>query len=151
MSMNPNLLELWGQTLLGMAKITKGPQGFFDLFQNGFVKKEHKPDSMQEEFIGLCRKTFGKEGVEKFNETMKEFYENAGVVPLPQYNELHEKYVDLKDKVRELEKKIEQLKKRLKKDIETPSDLMNQWEEAIKEYSDINQQFFEEFRKFFKE
>ena len=105
--MNQNLLELWGQTLLGMAKITQGPQGFFDLFQNGFAKKEHKPDSMQEEFIELCRKTFGKEGIEKFNEIMKEFYENAGVVPLTQYNELHEKYVDLKDKVRELEKKIE--------------------------------------------
>ena len=113
--MNQNPLELWGQTLLEMAKIAKGPQGFFDLFQNGFAKKEPKPDSMQEEFIELCRKAFGKEGIERFNEIMKEFYENAGVVPLTQYNELHDKYVDLKDKMRELEKKIEKLKRILLK------------------------------------
>ncbi|MDP6393887.1 MAG: hypothetical protein QF466_00330 [Desulfobacterales bacterium] len=134
-----------------MAKIAKGPQGFFDLFQNGFAKKEPKPDSMQEEFIELCRKAFGKEGIERFNEIMKEFYENAGVVPLTQYNELHDKYVDLKDKMRELEKKIEKLKKRLGNNTETPSDLMNQLTEAAKEYADINQQFFEEFSKFFKQ
>jgi uncharacterized coiled-coil DUF342 family protein len=149
--MNQNPLELWGQTLLEMARIAKGPQGFFDLFQNGFAKKEPKPDSMQEEFIELCRKAFGKEGIGRFNEIMKEFYENAGVVPLTQYNELHDKYVDLKDKMRELEKKIEKLKKRLGNNTETPSDLMNQLTEAAKEYADINQQFFEEFSKFFKQ
>lgn len=149
--MNQDLLELWGQTLLGMAKISKGPQGFFDLFQNGFAKKEHKPDSMQEEFIELCRKTFGKDGIEKFNEIMKEFYENAGVVPLAQYNELREKYVDLKEKVRKLEEKIEKLKKKLESGIETPSGLMNQWTETAKEYAEINKQFFEEFSKFFKQ
>ena len=106
---------------------------------------------MQEEFVELCRKAYGKEGVERFNEIMKEFYENAGVVPLTQYNELHDKYVDLKDKMRELEKKIEKLKKRLGNNTETPSDLMNQLTEAAKEYADINQQFFEEFSKFFKQ
>ena len=148
--MNQNNLELWGQTLLEMARIAKGPQSFFDLFQNGFAKKEHKPDSMQEEFVELCRKAYGKEGIERFNEIMKEFYENAGVVPLAQYNELHDKYVDLKDKVRELDKKIEKLKGPLGNNIETPSDMMNQWTEAAKEYADINQRFFEEFGKFFK-
>ncbi len=149
--MNQNNLELWGQTLLEMARIAKGPQGFFDLFQNGFAKKEHKPDSMQEEFVELCRKAYGKEGIERFNEIMKEFYENAGVVPLTQYNELRDKYVDLKDKVRELDKKIEKLKKPLENNVETPSDMMNQWTEAAKEYADINQRFFEEFGKFFKQ
>ncbi len=149
--MNQNNLELWGQTLLEMARIAKGPQSFFDLFQNGFAKKEHKPDSMQEEFVELCRKAYGKEGVERFNEIMKEFYENAGVVPLTQYNELRDKYVDLKDKVRELDKKIEKLKGPLGNNIETPSDMMNQWTEAAKEYADINQRFFEEFGKFFKQ
>jgi uncharacterized coiled-coil DUF342 family protein len=147
---NKNLLELWGQTLLEMARISKGPQGFFELFQNGFAAKEQKPDSMHEQFMELCQKMFGKEGIEKFNAVMKEFYENAGVVPRTQYNELHEKYLELKDRIRELEEKIDRLKKRLKGGIETPSDLMDQWTEMVNQYADINRQFFEEFSKFFK-
>lgn len=149
--MNKDLLELWGQTLLEMAKIAKGPQGFFDLFQNGFAKKREKPDSTHEQFVDLCRKTFGKEGIEAFNAVMKEFYENAGVVPRAQYNELHERYTELKGRVQELEERIEELKKRLERVRGTPSDLMEQWSETVKNYTDINRQFFEEFSKFFKQ
>ena len=149
--MNQNLLELWGQTLLEMAKISKGPQGFFELFQNGFATKEQKPDSMHEQFLELCQKMFGKEGIEKFNAVMKEFYENTGVVPRTQYNELHEKYLELKDRIRALEEKIDSLKKRIKGGMESPSDLMDQWTDMVNQYADINRQFFEEFSKFFKE
>ncbi len=149
--MNKDLLELWGQTLLEMVKIAKGPQGFFNLFQNGFAKTEQRHDSMHEQFMKLCQKTFGKEGIEAFNALMKEFYENAGVVPRAQYNELYERYVELKDRVRELEEKIEKMKKKLEVGMTAPSDLMEQWTEAVKKYAEINQQFFAEFSKFFKQ
>jgi hypothetical protein len=149
-TVNKDLLELWGQTLLEMAKIAKGPQGFFDMFQDGFAKKEKKSDSIHEQFTQLYQKMFGKEGIETFNAAMKEFYDNAGVVPRSQYNELQNRYVQLKEEVRELEGKIEKLKQGLKAGIETPSDLMDQWAETAKQYTEINQHFFEEFSKFFK-
>jgi chromosome segregation ATPase len=145
-----NLLELWGQTLLGMAKIAEGPQGFFDLFQDGFAKREQKQDSMHKQFMELCQNMFGKEGIERFNEIMKEFYENAGVVPRTKYNELYKQYVDLKEKVRELEEKIERLKKRFEAGGDTSGDVMAQWTEMVKKYAEVNQRFFEEFSKFFK-
>ena len=148
--MNENLWELWGQTLLGMAKVAKGPQGFFDLFQNGFAKTEPKPNTVHEQFLKLCQETFGSEGIEKFNEVMMEFYENAGVAPRSQYNELHEKYIKLQGAVRELEDKIEDLKKKIERGISTPHDLMESWTETVKEYSELNQQFFNEFSKFFE-
>jgi hypothetical protein len=148
---NKNLLELWGQTLLGMAKIAEGPQGFFDLFQDGFAKREQKPDSMHKQLMELCQNMFGKEGIETFNAIMKEFYENAGVVPRTQYNELRQRYVDLKEKVRELEGKIERLNKKSEAGTAASSDVMDQWTEMVKQYAEINQQFFEEFSKFFKE
>ena len=148
--MNKDLLELWGQTLLEMAKIAKGPKSFFDLFQNGFAKQEPKPDSGQEQFVRLCQKMFGKEGIEAFNAVLKEFYENVGVVPRTQYNELHEKYVELKKKFQELESKIEELKKKFEGGKEISTDLINQWTETVKKYAEINKKFFEEFSKFFK-
>ena len=148
--MDKDLLELWGRTLLEMAKIAKGPQGFFDLFQDGFAKKEQKLDPMHEQFAELCRKTFGKEGIETFNAVMKGFYNKVGVVPRTQYNELYAKYAELKDKVRELEGEIDNLKKRLEGGIETPSDLMEQWTRVVEKYTEINKRFFEEFSKFFR-
>ena len=148
--MNQDLLELWGQTLLEMTKIAKGPKSFFDLFQNGFAKQEPKPDSMQEQFVKLCQKTFGNEGIEGFNAVWKEFYENVGVVPRTQYNELREKYEELKTKVKELEEKIEKLKKGFESRTGLSYDLIEQWTETAKKYTEINQQFFREFSKFFK-
>jgi chromosome segregation ATPase len=147
---NKDLLELWGQTLLEMAKIAKGPKSFFDLFQDGLAKETEKPDFLQEQFLNLCRRMFGKEGIEAFNAVLKEFYENVGVVPRAQYNELHEKFADLKKKFQELESKIAELKKKLEGGKETPTDLMDQWTETVKRYAEINQKFFEEFSKFFK-
>jgi hypothetical protein len=148
---NKDLLELWGQTLLEMAKLGKGPEGFFELFQNGFARKERRPDSIYEQFMELCQRTFGKDGVEKFNGLMKEFYDNAGVVPRTQYNELHEKYIELKRRVHELEEKIESLRKRLQGDETAPSELMEQWSDTVRKYAEINQQFFEQFSKFFNQ
>jgi len=148
---NKELLELWGQTLLEMARMAKGTQAFFNLFQNGFAKPEPKPDSIHEQFINLCQKMFGKEGIEAFNSVFKEFYENIGVVPRTRYNELHDRYEKLKEKVWELEEKIEELKKNLAGKRDTPSDLIVQWIEAVRKYGEINRQFFEEFSKFFKQ
>ena len=150
MRMSKDFLELWGQTLLEMAKFVKGPQAFYDLFQNGFAKKEEKPDTINEQFINLSQKMFGKEGIETFNAIMKEFYENVGVVPRSQYNELHEKYIELKEKVHELERKIGELRKGIAGGMGTPSDLMVEWTGMLKRYSEINQQFFKEFSKFFE-
>ncbi len=148
--MNKDLLELWGQTLVEMAKIAQGPKSFFNFFQNGFAKKVKEPDFMQEQFLNLCRRMFGKEGIEGFNAVLKEFYENIGVVPRAQYNELREKYEELKTKVKELEEKIEKLKKGFESRTGLSYDLIEQWTETAKKYTEINQQFFREFSKFFK-
>jgi hypothetical protein len=145
-----NLLELWGQTLLGMAKISEGVQNFYNLFDSGFAKKEQKLSASQEEFVKLCQRSFGAEGIETFNSILKEFYENVGVVPRAEYNALQAKYLDLKKRVQDLEEKIKSLKQRLKTGSSTPSDLMEQWTETAETYAEINQQFFKEFSKFFK-
>ena len=147
---NKELLELWGHTLLQMAKLSKGSQGFFDLFQNGYAKKTGDTDSNYEQLVELCQRTFGKEGVETFNAILKEFYENVGVVPRAQYNALKDKYVALKEKVKELEEKIEKLKRRIQSGTGSPDDLMEQWTETAQQYAEINQKFFEEFSKFFR-
>ncbi len=146
-----DLLELWGQTLLEMAKLAKNSQTFFNFFQNGFAKKQPEPHSPQEQFIILCHSTFGKKGIETFNTVMSEFYENVGVVPRSQYNELHEKYIGLKDKVEELEEQIKKLKERLEDGGEATSDLMEQWTKTVEKYAEINRQFFKEFSKFFEQ
>ena len=148
--MDKNLLELWGQTLLGMAKISEEAQNFYNLFDNGFAKKAQNLSASQEEFLELFHRAFGAEGIETFNSIMKEFYENVGVVPRAEYNALQAKYVDLKNKVQDLEEKIKRLKQQLKNGKGTPSDLMEQWTETAEKYGEINQQFFNEYSKFFK-
>ena len=149
--MDKDNLELWGHTLLAMARMAQGSQNFFELFQDGYAKKERKADTLHEEFAALCRKTFGNEGIEAFNTVMKEFYENAGVVPRAQYNELYERYGDLKEKVRELEEKIEGLKRKIEGGADASIDLMEMWTDIAKKYTETNRQFFEEFNKFFKQ
>jgi len=149
-AVNKDTLELWSQMLLEMAKTAKGPQAFFASFQNGFVK-EPESHLMYDQVTDLFRKTFGREGIDTFNDITKEFYENVGVVPRTQYNELHDKYLELKDKVQELEARIEKLKGRLEDGVEAPQDLMEQWTKAIEKYTEVNQQFFSELSKFFKQ
>jgi polyhydroxyalkanoate synthesis regulator phasin len=141
---------MWGRIMLDTARFTKETEGFYNLFQDGFVKKADPSDATFDQFINLCRKSFGKEGIETFNTVLKEFYENVGVVPRAQYHALEEKYETLKEKIRDLEQKIESLKKRLQRETDLPSDLMNQWTDIARVYADINQQFFNEFSKFFK-
>ena len=148
--MNKDLLELWGKTMLEMTRLTNESQGFYNLFQDGFAKKADPSDAMYDQFMTLFRKSFGKEGIEAFNVALKEFYENVGVVPRAQYTALEEKYEALKEKIRQLEQNIERLKKRLQKEAGLPSDLMDQWTEIARTYADVNQQFFNEFSKFFK-
>ena len=148
--MNKNLLELWGHTLMEMAKTVEGTQSFYGLFQNGFVKKEQDSGATQRQFMELCSKIFGAEGIEAFNTVMKEFYENVGVVPRTEYNALRAKYVDLKKKVQQLEEKIKVLRRQMNTGGSAPDDLMEQWTETAQKYAEINQQFFEEFSKFFK-
>jgi hypothetical protein len=147
---NKELLEIWGHTLLQMAKLSKGSEGFFDLFQNGYAKKTGGTDSTYQQLVEICQRAFGKEGVETFNAILKEFYENVGVVPRAQYNALQDKYVVLKEKVKELEEKIEKLKGRIQSGLGTSDDLMEQWTETTQQYAEINRKFFEEFSKFFK-
>jgi hypothetical protein len=108
-----DLLELWGETLLEMARLTKSSRAFFELFENGFVKKEPEPQPGYQQFMDLSQRMFGKEGIEAFNTIMKQFYENVGVVPRAEYNELREKYLQLKAKAVELEGEVEGLKERL--------------------------------------
>lgn len=148
--MNHDLLEMWVRTLQEMTRLAKGSQLFYNLFQDGFAKKVDPPDATFDAFMKLCRKSFGKEGIDAFNTVLKEFYENVGVVPRAQYTALEEKYEALQEKIRELEQKIETLKTRLQKEADLPADLMDQWTETARTYAAINQQFFREFSKFFK-
>jgi chromosome segregation ATPase len=150
-SPDKDLLELWGQTLLEMSKLSKNSQAFFNLFQNGYARQQPEsiPHSAYKQFADLCYKTFGKEGIETFNAIMMEFYENVGVVPRTQYNELVEKYIRLKDKVEELEEQIKKLKEKLEDGDEATSDLIEQWTRTVEKYAKINRQFFKEFSKFF--
>jgi uncharacterized coiled-coil DUF342 family protein len=124
---------------------------FFDLFQNGFVKREQKSEPMHEQFAELCQKVFGKNGIETFNSVMKEFYANAGVVPRTTYNRLHEKYNDLKARVDDLEAEIEELRGKLREAGGIPSELMEHWTNALGKCTEINRQFFEDINKFFKQ
>jgi hypothetical protein len=144
-----DLLEIWGETLLEMARLTKSSRAFFELFENGFVKKEPEPQPAYQQFMDLCQRTFGKEGIEAFNTIMKEFYENVGVVPRTQYNELREKYLQLKANAEELEDEVQELKERLEGGAQPPYDLMAQWTRTMKTYTEINRQFFKELGKFF--
>lgn len=146
--MDANLLELWGQILLNTAKVSKSSQSFFDLFKNGFVEKKAS-NSLYNDFLEQCRKTYGKEGIESFNDMMKDFYKQAGVVPKTQYNKLRDRYLALKDKVLELEKTIDDLTTKMKSGQTTPSTLLDEWTETTRQYADLNQQFFKEFSKFF--
>ena len=147
--MSKDLLEVWGETLLEMARITKSSRAFFELFENGFVKKEPEPQPTYQQFMDLSRRMFGKEGVEGFNTVMKQFYENVGVVPRTQYNELRDKYLQLKAKAEELEEEVEGLKERLEGGGQPPYDVMAQATRAMKTYTEINRQFFKELGKFF--
>lgn len=143
--MSKDALELWGETLLETARLTKSSRAFFELFQNGFVKKEPEPQPAYQQFMDLCQRMFGKEGIDTFNTIMKQFYENAGVVPRTQYNELREKYLQLEARAEELE----ELKTGLEGGTQPPSDLMAQWTRTMKTYTEINRQFFKELGKFF--
>jgi hypothetical protein len=146
-----NYFELWGQMFLQMAKMAKGPEGFFELFQNGFVRKEDKKsDAVYEQFMAQFQETFGKEGIKTFNSLMNEFYENVGVVPLTQYKELQQRYDELVSKVQELEKTIVQLKKKHERGNGTSINLIEQLSETVKACTDINQRFFENFSKISK-
>lgn len=146
--MSKDVLELWGETLLEMARLTKTSRAFFQLFENGFVKKEPEPQPEYQQFVDLTQRMFGKEGVEAFNTIMKQFYENVGVVPRTQYNELREKYLQLSAKAEELEDEVEQLKG-LEGSAQPPYDLMAQWTKTMKTYTEVNRQFFKELGKFF--
>ena len=148
--MNKELLELWGRTMLEMTRLATGFEGFYDLFKDGFVRRADPSDATFDAFMTLCRKSFGKEGIEAFNAVLKDFYENVGVVPRTQYTALEEKYAALNENIHRLEQKIETLKKQLQEEAAMPSDLIDQWVETARAYADINQQFFREFSKFFK-
>ena len=149
--MSKDPLELWAETLAEMSRLAKNSSTFFDLFQDGFAKKEPEPQPAYQQFMGLYERMFGKEGIETFNTIMKQFYENVGVVPLAQYNELREKYLQLKARADELENEAEELKKGLERGTSPPSDLVAQWARTMKTYSEMNQQFLEEAGKFFRQ
>jgi hypothetical protein len=148
-SVSKDPLELWGEALLEMARLTKSSRAFFELFENGFVKKEPESQPAYQQFVDLSQRMFGKEGIEAFNTIMKQFYENVGVVPRTQYNDLREKYLQLKAKAEELEDEVEGLKERLEDGTQPSYDLMARWTRKMETYTEINQQFFKELGKFF--
>ena len=151
MNMNKNFLELWGQTLLEMSKLTDFQGNFSDLFQGKFTRQERKQGDIPDQFIEMFQKMFGKEGIDGFNRMLKEFYDNAGVVPKTRFNELKEKYSELKRKIFDLEEEIERLKRKLQSGKETPSNLLDDWLDVANQYTEMNRKFFQEFKKYFDE
>jgi hypothetical protein len=143
------LLELWGETLLEAARVSRGSQAFFDIFQNGYATKTEKASQTYKRFADLCRDAFGKEGIEAFNTVMQEFYRNVGVVPRKQYNDLQAEYDLLQERVREMEGKLHELRSKLEAGGTTTGDLMAQWMDVARRYADMNQRFLEEFGKLF--
>jgi BMFP domain-containing protein YqiC len=148
-AVSKDVLELWGETLLETARLTKSSRAFFELFENGFVKREPEPQPAYQQFIDLSQRMFGKEGIEAFNAIMKQFYDNVGVVPRAEYNELREKYLQLRARAGELENEVEELKERLESGAQPAEDLMAQWTRTMKTYTEVNRQFFEELGEFF--
>jgi len=71
---NTRLLELWGETLLEAARVSKGSQAFFDIFQNGYAARTDKASQSYKRFAEDCRDAFGKEGIEAFNSVMQEYF-----------------------------------------------------------------------------
>jgi hypothetical protein len=146
---NTRLLELWGETLLEAARVSKGSQAFFDIFQNGYASKPERAGQAYRRFAELCRDAFGKDGIETFNTVMQDFYRNVGVVPRKQYNDLKEEHERLQERVRDLEDKLLELRNRLDGGGATTEDLMGQWIDLARKYADMNQKFLEEFGKMF--
>ncbi len=147
---NKDLIELWGRALLDMARGAAGSTTFFDLFQNGFARKTPSTAEAYDQFFDICRKTFGRDGIEGFNRVMAEFYRHAGVVPRAQYNDLEEKYRTLRSRVIELERELEALKSTSSRSVDVNSDMMEKWTETARRYTELNQKFFEELGKFFR-
>lgn len=148
--MNRDLIELWGRALQEMARGAAGSRSFFDLFQNGFARKTPATAEAYDQFLDICRKTFGPDGIEAFNQVMAEFYRNAGVVPRAQYSDMEEKYRTLRARVLELERELEALKPMKGCPAEAGSVMMEQWTESAQRFTELNQKFFEELGKFFR-
>jgi hypothetical protein len=143
--LNSRLLELWGQTLVDAAKAYKESNAFFEVFRDGYAAP-----SKAAKFAELCGNAFGKDGIESFNAVMKEFYDNAGVVPRTEYNELHDRYIELLEKNQQLEKTIRELRNRFEDEDHPAAHIVGKWSEAAEKYAEINKQFFDEFSKFFR-
>jgi hypothetical protein len=144
---NREFLELWGNTLLMMAKFPLGPAGgLLEVFQNtGCAAKRAPEDFVFEPFMQLWQKTFGKEGIERFNAVFKDFFLHAGVVPRSQYNELRDKYLALQEKVVELEKSFDKLRLyQQPAGAVTPFELLSVWTKTAQTYADINKAFFKD-------
>jgi len=146
---NNELLELWGNTLLQLAKFSKGSQIFLELFQNGCPQKCAGADSAAQQMGKWYQKAFGKEGIEALNTSLKEFYILAGVVPKVQYNALQDRCTALKAKVIELEEKIERLKLQMQPGRSASSEMMAAWTQTAQHYSEIQKTFVEEFGKLY--
>ena len=148
--LNKELIELWGRALLEMTRGAAASRTFFELFQDGFARKTPSTTVAYEQFLGICRKTFGRDGIDAFNQVMAEFYRNAGVVPRAQYNDLEGKYRTLRSRVLELEQELEALKSTGSGTAETSSNMMEKWTETAQRFTELNQKFFEELGKFFR-
>lgn len=148
--MDKNLIELWGRALLEMARGASGSRSFFELFQDGFARRTPATAEAYDQLLDICRKAFGREGIEAFNQVMAEFYRNAGVVPRAQYNDLEEKYRTLRLRVLELERELEALQLTGTRPADAGSDLMEKWTDTARRYTELNQKFFEELGKFFR-
>jgi hypothetical protein len=147
---NRELIELWGRALLEMARGAAASRTFFELFQDGFARKTPSTTEAYDQFLRICRNTFGRDGIEAFNQVMAEFYRNVGVVPRAQYNDLEGKYRTLRSRVLELERELEDLKTVGVRTAEASSDMMEKWTETAQRFTELNQKFFEELGKFFR-
>jgi hypothetical protein len=143
-----NMMELWGRTLLSMARFLEGSPGLLQLFHNSRSHGASGADSPLEEFMHAFPKIFGKEGIERFNTLFEEFYLNVGVVPRARYNELHEKYMALQEKMIALEKSCRRLESERPAELTgDPFQLISSWARTARNFAEFNTSFFEEVRK----
>jgi hypothetical protein len=149
-AVNPELIERWGRAVAEMARGADGSRTFFDLLQNGFARKTPSTAEAYRQFLDICRRIFGRDGIEGFNRVMGEFYRNAGVVPRAQYDDLEGKYRTPRSRVRGLERELEALKFSGSRPVEAAGDMMEKWTETARSFTELNRKFVEELSKFFR-
>jgi hypothetical protein len=137
---DPKFLEWVGQMLLLSAKNMEQADKFFKWFQEGSPAGKEW-EQLLEPYLQLMPKNADKNTLELKN-LFEQFFANMGIVSRAEYLELEKRYQGLKQE-------IDELKSRAGDDQRKGVDLFGQWAEMVKNLSESNARYFEEWRKLF--